>query len=266
MTTTVERDTGRTVVVVLDRAHARFFDVTADGVAELASFHSPATRGGKFHSDRHGSPGSGEQAYHGRLQEELRRHLEGITQHLLSLGGWSPGDSLLIAGNETVVAALRHVLPPNLTDRLIGSSLLNPLEVTPAAVAREARAVAAAHRPAHEAQLVAALERGLGTGYATSGARETLRALARRQVRTLLVAAGTRGTGYRCSDSGRLVLSAADCYGEGEAALVPDLVGEAIAAARSQDAAVELIQEPELVGRIDGMSALLRFTISAPAT
>ena len=261
MTAITGQDTGRIVVVVLDRAHARFFEVTPGGVTELASFHSPATRGGRFHSDRGGSPGYGEHAYHGRLHEEERRHMDGIVQHLQSLEH-EPGDALLVAGNEAVVAGLLRVLPPNLTDRVIGSAHLNPLEVTPAVVERAAHAAAEAHRPVVEEGLVRAMERGLGSGHATNGARETLRALAQRQVRTLLVAAGTRGSGFRCTLSGRLVLSEADCMGEGAPTQVGDLIGAATAEAEKEGGTVELISDPALARRVDGIAALLRFASS----
>jgi len=40
---------------------------------------------------------------------------------------------------------------------------------------------------------------------------------------------------------------------------VSDLISEAIADARQQDASVVTIQDPETARRIDGLAALLRF-------
>jgi len=58
---TVEQGLGRVLVVVVDRAHARFFEVGANDphAVELPGLSSPAMRGGKFHSDRQGGPGWG---------------------------------------------------------------------------------------------------------------------------------------------------------------------------------------------------------------
>lgn len=259
MTTAVRQDIGRVLAVVLDRAHARFFEVTDTGVTELTSYQSPAMRGGKFHSDRQGGPGWGEHAYHGRLREEQRRHVEGIVQRLLRLDRERPADGLLVGGVGGSVAALALALPPNLADRLVATTRLNPMEVTPASVARVARHAQATREPAAERELLAGLEEGLGTGRATNGARETLRALAKGQVRTLVVAANAHATGYRCAHSQRLVLSASDCLEEGEPTPVPDLISEAIAEARRQRATVVTVRDPEAARRVEGIAALLRF-------
>ena len=99
----------------------------------------------------------------------------------------------------------------------------------------------------------------MATGWAVIGAKPTLRALNRGQVRLLIVAAGVSGAGYRCVVSGRLALSAADCRDEGEPEPVPDLVSEALDEAFRQHADVEIIDDPELKERVDGLAGLLRF-------
>jgi peptide subunit release factor 1 (eRF1) len=87
-----------------------------------------------------------------------------------------------------------------------------------------------------------------------------LRALAQGQVRTLLVRADVRGAGFRCAGSGRLVPSAADCLGEGDAVAVPDIVSAAADEARRQAVPVTLIEDPDIGKPIDGLAALLRFS------
>lgn len=260
MTTAVQRDIGCILAVVLDRAHARFFEVTDAGVTELPSYQSPAMRGGKFHSDRQGGPGWGEHAYHGRIREEERRHVEGVVQRLLRLDRERPAAGLLVAGVGGAVATLALALPPTLADRLVATTRLNPTEVTPAVVAQAARRAQRDRGLAAERDLLAALEEGLGTGRATNGVRETLRALAKGQVRTLLVAGEVAATGFRCALSERLVLAASDCLGEGTPMPVSDLIGEAVADARRQNATAVTIQDPDTARRIDGLAALLRFS------
>jgi peptide subunit release factor 1 (eRF1) len=75
----------------------------------------------------------------------------------------------------------------------------------------------------------------------------------------LLVAANQTGWGFRCADSGRLVLARADCRGEGPPIPVSDVVNEALEEALQQGAEVRVIDDPEAAGRLDGMAALLRF-------
>lgn len=129
------------LVVVTDRAHARFFDVGPSETVELTSLQSPAGRGGRFHSDRGDSPGSGEHAYHARRQEEARRHLAAIVERLAAFERQHPGADVLLAGPGTAAGVLRRALPPVLAQRVIGTAKLNPLEVTPATVHRTATQV-----------------------------------------------------------------------------------------------------------------------------
>jgi len=249
----------RVIAVVLDRAHARFFEVTATETVELSSLHSPAMRGGKFHSDRQGGPGWGEHAFHGRIREEERRHYAGVVERLMALQGASASAGVVLAGPGNTARALREFLPPTVAGRVIGSAKLNPTEVTPAKVRDVALALSRKHKRDEERALVSGVLEGLGSGRAENGTRAVLTALANRQVRTLLVRSDVRGTGFRCTGSGRLVLSASDCRGEGEPVPVRDLVGEAIADARGQDAAIVVVAEPDNAKVIDGLAALLRF-------
>jgi peptide subunit release factor 1 (eRF1) len=245
--------------VVVDRAHARFFEITAAGATELTSLHSPAMRGGKFHSDRQGGPGWGEHGYHGRIREEERRHYGAVAEQLAGLERRNPAARLVLAGPSAAADALRRVLPAALTARVIGTARLNPTEVSPARVHQTAARLVRVHERVAERALMSELEEALGAGLAENGTRAVLRAIAQSQVRTLIVRSDVRGTGFRCGRSGRLVRSAADCLGEGAAVPVSDVVREAVADARLQRATVVTIRDPGAARRIDGMAALLRF-------
>ena len=247
------------LAVVVDRAHARFFEVGETETVELTSLQSPAMRGGKFHSDRQGGPGWGEHAYHGRIREEQRRHLAAVAERVAAFEREHPAADVVLAGPGGAAAALRRVLPPELDARVIGTAQLNPTEVTPAAVQRAAKRLRQAREGEAQRALVASVLEGLGTGRAENGARAVLRALANGQVRTLLLRADVRGAGFRCGGSGRLVLSAADCRGDGEAIPVPDVFRAAADSARSQGAAIATIDDPDVARPIEGMAALLRW-------
>ncbi|HEX9611744.1 MAG TPA: hypothetical protein VF978_07625 [Gemmatimonadales bacterium] len=255
----VERDFGSVLAVVVDRAHARFFDVTAFGAVELSCLASPATRGGKFHSDRQGSPGWGEAGFHGRIREERHRHYDAVAHHLLGLRGPGTPQPLFLAGPGNAAAALLRFLPRGLADRVIGTARLNPPEVSAAAVyAAVLEARFDARRDA-DRELVAAVEERVGTGWAVNGVRASLRALAAGQVRTLVVRPDTPLRGFRCAGSGRLVVVADQCRGEGAPQAVPDLIGEAIEEALAHAAEVRVVRDSTEARRIDGLAALLRF-------
>jgi Bacterial archaeo-eukaryotic release factor family 10 len=150
MRTAIRQDTRHMLAVVLDRAHARFFDVDDAGAMELPTLESPARRGGKFHSDPQDSPGWGEREHHGWVREEARRYLAAIVERLVRLDRERSGVGLLVAGPPPSIAALWRVLPPDLGDRVVGTTRLNPTEATPAIVARAARHACETRGPAAE--------------------------------------------------------------------------------------------------------------------
>jgi len=196
----------------------------------------------------------------GRIREEERRHVASVVERLTSLDAERHPDGFLVAGPGPGTAALMRALPAKLADRVIGTTHLNPTELTPAVVARAARAAQATHAPIVEREMVSQIHSGLGRGRATNGVRETLHALAQGQVRTLVVRSDVHGPGFRCATSGRLAVSSADCDGEGEATPVADLVAAAMQQARERGATVVEIHDPQITEQIEGLAALLRFS------
>lgn len=246
------------IAIVLDRRRARFFDVSNGTAVELPGLRSPATEGSRYHPDAD-SPGGGERAYHNRLDEEERRHYEEIATRLAVLTAERPGDRLFLAGPGPTATSFQRALPPDLARLVIGTARLNPARVTAATVHKAARKAADRRALDEQREIVAAVEEGVGTGRATNGARETLRALAKREVRTLVVRGDVRGSGFRCAGSHQLVLSAVDCQGEGAPQPIVDVVAAAIEDATRQDATIVLVGDPEMSRRVDGLAALLRF-------
>lgn len=248
------------LAVVLDRRHARFFDVSNGSAVELPELRSPATPGGRYHSDRSDSPGRGERQYHNRLAEEEHRHYERVAHRLAELLSAQHHDAIFVGGQGPAAVTFQRSLPADIAKLVVATAHLNPDHVTPAAVHAAARAAAEQQAREDQRALVAAIDEGVGTGRATNGARETLRALAKGQVRTLVVREDLRASGFRCGDSQRLVLSAADCRAEGPAQPVRDIIAAAIHAATAQDATIVTLHDPALSKRVDGLAALLRYS------
>jgi peptide subunit release factor 1 (eRF1) len=250
---------GRIVVAAIDRTHARFFEVTAFEVTELPSLASMTTRGGKFHSDREDSPGWGERSFHNRIREERHRYLAGVGHELMRLAMRGPLAGILLAGPGKSTSELARFLPRHLEGRVLGMPHLNPTSVTAAEIRRATFEALAAHEVIEERALVADLESQVGARWAVDGARPTLRALSRGQLRTLVIRAGLTGAGFRCAASGRLVLAKADCGQEGSPEPVPELVNEVIEEALHQGVSVRQIHDPEAAEGVDGLGGFLRF-------
>lgn len=253
-----EDEIGRLLVVVLDRTAARFFRVTAFDVTELGGLTAAATRGGRFRGDQDG-PGWGEHAYHNRIREEGKRHLESAALELLALDRKEAAHGIVLAGIGTDAAALQPFLHPYLLDRVMGSVRLNARSVTPAEVREAALAVRQQWERTSERLLLHELEEGLGTGWAVDDLRATLRALGRGQVRTLLVNPDSAEPGFRAVASGRLAVMEADLRGEGEVVPVLDVVDDAIEEALRQRVTVNVVYDPSARAAVHGLAALLRF-------
>lgn len=259
-TTVPTEGAGPILAVVLDHAHARLFLVNGERSAELPCLVSQRMRGGKFHSDRQGSPGWNEGAFQGRRREEERRHYAAVARRLGTLAQAHGAQGIVLAGSHEVVAALEHVLPPRLTRLVVGTAALNPTELTPAralATVRELRA-ARGGLPVQEAQVSAAVEGFATTGRAVDGLEAVLQALARDQVHLLLVGRPRARAGYRCATSGRLVLTKVEAQGEA-VVRVPDIVAAAKAETVRLGGSVAEIRDPEQAARIDGVAAVLRY-------
>jgi len=254
----MEDEFGRILTAVLDRTAARFFQVTAFGAEEVESLVSPATRGGRYHGDQDG-PGWGERSFQNRIREERQRHLEVAARELQLLDRKAPVNGIVLAGIGTDAAVLGPFLHPYLLDRIMGSVRLNAKSVTPAEVLTATLAVRHQWERTSELLLMHELEEGLGTGWAVDGVHDTLKALGRGQVRTLLVDPDVAEPGYRGLTSGRLAMMEADLRGETDVVPVIDVLDDAIEEALRQRITVDVVYEPSAKKAVHGLAALLRF-------
>ena len=250
-------EVGRLLTVAMDRTSARIFEVTAYGAKEIADLHSESTRGGKFHSDRHGAPGMGEHTYHNRIRNEKARHLGMIADTLFRLDRAEPSHGLILAGIGTDAASLTPFLHPYLKAKVMGTAKLNPKETGPAHVHAATLVARARAEQESEATLVKQVRSGIGTGWAVNGVAPTLKALAEGKIRTLLVNPSASMPGFRCA-SGRLALLEKECRSEGPCVPVHDVIDDAIEEALRQRVEVDVIHS-EAAARIDGLAGLLRF-------
>lgn len=248
---------GRMLTVVMDRATARVFEVTAYGATEVADIHTDVTRGGKFHSDRHSAPGVGEHTYHNRIRNEKKRHLSAIAEALFDRDRRNPVHGFVLAGIGTDAAALQPFLHPYLQARVMGTVKLNPKKTSGGDVHAASLAARAEAEARYEARLVKQMRDGVGTGWAVNGVAPTIKALGEGKVRILLVNPDADLPGFR-SPSGRLAVTERELRAETGVVPVPDIFDDAIEEALRQRVEVDVVHS-EAAARIDGLAAILRF-------
>jgi peptide subunit release factor 1 (eRF1) len=120
-------------------------------------------------------------------------------------------------------------------------------------------AVREAWERTEEREQVREVQEALGSGWSVNGIDATLRALARGQVRTLLVHADASEPGFRCRNSGRLARTERECREEGDPVPVIDVVDDAIEEALRQRVDVNVVYDSEALDEVDGLAGLLRF-------
>jgi peptide subunit release factor 1 (eRF1) len=249
---------GKLFTVVLDRATALIWEVTAFGAKMVRKVETDVTRGGRFHGPSRWDR-TGEHAYHNRIQNEKRRHLEQVARALFEVDRRSPGHQLVLAGAGSDASALEPFLHSYLADRLIGVARLSPKDATPPSVLELTMDVREAHARASEHRHIEELHEGLGTGWAVNGVKATLAALAKGQVRTLLVHGDAAQAGFRSLASGRLATGAVDLKTDGDVVATLDVIDDAIEEALRQRVALDVVYDDEAREAIDGLAALLRF-------
>jgi peptide chain release factor subunit 1 len=255
----IDDEFGRLLTVVYDRTSARLFEVTAFECKEILGVPAVYTRGKRYKGEKQGMFGPSEHDYHTRIREEKHRHFAHIAQQLFALNQREPYLGIVLAGTGTDAGVLAPFLHAYLAERVMGVVKLNPKGVTAAAVREATLQVRSEWERQSERALMDELTEALGNGWAVNGMAPTLRALAKGQVRTLLVGADTALSGFRCKDSGRLALTERDCKDEGGAEPVLDVVDDAIEEALRQRVNVNVIYEEDTEGRIEGIAGLLRF-------
>jgi peptide chain release factor subunit 1 len=255
----VEDEIGTLLTVVLDRTAARIFEVSAFGAAEIEDLRASATRGSRYHSDRQGAPGTGEHQYNNRIREEKQRHYAAIAQRLFELHRKRPVHGVVLAGPGRDAGAVAAFLHPYLAERLMGVVSLNPKQAKAPLVYEATLAARAEYEREAERDIARGLENALGEGWAVDGISDTLRALGRGQVRTLLVNADAQAGGFHSARTGRLALHEHELRGDGEVHPVLDVVDDAIEEALRQRVEVEVVFDDSARAAIHGLAGLLRF-------
>jgi peptide chain release factor subunit 1 len=249
----------RLLAVVTDRRSARFFDVGLEAVVELDGLTDPgAIRAGRFHPERGAAPGVGEYRFHNRIREGRHRHLarvaDAVAVHLRA----KAFDGLVIGGVGVDASALLPHLSPRERAQVLGVLRLAPRKVGAPEIRERALELLAEAAQRAAAGAVQELLSVRDSGLATHSIEPTLRALARGQVRTLIVDADAVVPGYRWSVSGRLAESATGTRAEGEALPLADLLDDAIEDALRQRSRVAVVRGAE-ARRFDRLAAILRF-------
>ncbi len=280
----IDEELGRVGILLIDRKHIKFYIMDMEGIYELVDFLEPlATRSHKFHSGggllkgaegvmrytmpaRAGAPNMvqhsfGEYRFHMRIREEKHRLFKIANDALMEAWKEHKFDKLVIGSDREDIKEIENHLHPYLLSRLMGYVRANPSEITEKDLMSLVIDLLWQKDREQEKELIKELEELKGKGLAVNGTSQVLEQLAIGNVKILLVPENFEKPGYLCSKS-HLPMLKPECPIEGEVAYeVPDIVDEAIELALEEKALVEVIIDPEMQKKIDGLAAFLRFAV-----
>ena len=255
----LEDEVGRLLLAEVDKSGATIYEVTAFEARKIADIEATARKGGRFHSDRHQAPGKGEHGFHNRLRHEREQLFDAVAARLFDLDRREPVRGIVLASAGNEAESLRMFLHPYVAGKVVGTARMARRKASIGTVHATALEIREAYERKLERHLVAEMLLGQGSGWAVNGIAATLDALAKGQVRTLLVRADASVPGFRCGVSGRLTLNPRDCRSLGDAIPVPDVIDDAIEEALRQRIDLDVVFEPDAAETINGIAALLRF-------
>jgi len=281
----IDEEFGRVGVLLVDKHHIRFFIADITGIREVGDFVEPIlVRAHKFHSGgtflkgaegerrlimptRGAAPntvrhGVGEWRFHQRIQHDWHATLKLAADATFEYWKEHPFDHLVIGGLEgDALREIENVLHDYLRRILLGYIEINPAEANENQVWNKLLEFRIQKDREEEAELIKLFKEEIGFNRAVNGLEKTLEMLMFGNVRTLLVNEDFSAPGYRCRGTDTLTLKA-ECPAESDK-LEPvfDIVNEMIEEALHQRAKVEVVVDKELQKEIDGVAALLRFSL-----
>jgi peptide chain release factor subunit 1 len=267
---------GDIAVALIDRKKARLFRISLNKAEEILGYFypeyvrttkfqaqegkfrqrvSPAVGGGKV------AQGYGEYSFQRMIENEMHQHFKNVSDKLFNYYKDDKFEWLIIGGPEQLRTDFSNHLHTYLRERELGEITVDVDSVKPDALVEEALDCLEAKRLENQKRLIEEFEEKLGSRFAFNGLDPTLRALMRGQVRILLVSDGFNREGYKCPDSGFLILEEREglCPEGVKPVRVIDVVDEAIEEALAQKAEVEIVVDQELKEKIQGVGAILRY-------
>jgi peptide chain release factor subunit 1 len=275
---TMNDEFGDIVVVTIDRKKARLFRIGLDGADEVLGYSYPeaSTRNTKFQAQEGKSMqrvtrvgggeiahGYGEYGFQRMIENEMHQHFKHVSERLFEYHKQNKFDWLIIGGIEQVIADFSNHLHTYLKGKSLGTMAMEINLIKPDELVEKSLDLLEATERKNEKSLAKEFEQKLVLGLAVNGLEATLKALMMGQVRILLLLEGFSHSGFKCPESGVLVLESKDILcPEGKTPIpVVDVVDDVIEEALAQKVEVEMILDEGAKKKIDGIGALLRFKL-----
>ncbi|MGZ4589204.1 MAG: baeRF10 domain-containing protein [Actinomycetes bacterium] len=252
----------RSIVVVVDRAQARYWELFQDELQELEKVRDPVLRKPNYA----GWYGLQEHTVSDKAGELEKKHFRGVAEHLARLTRSGAYELVVVGGHPDETGRLIEYLPKALRSRVAGQFVIDPNTLSPRDVREKADEIVTAYERDEERRLVDDVLGRVAAGrLGAAGPADCLRAGSLEAVQQLLVHDETVLPGVVCDTCGWLGLQEDICPVSGDATRkVSDVIDELAASVIDHGGTVEhVVADTPL--REHTLAAALRFPLP-PAT
>lgn len=244
----------RYAAVVADSRLARIFVFALGGTADRAEVENAVT-------SRTQAGGWSQARFQRHVDNQRQQHVKDVVEALDRIVREEEIGHVVLAGDEVIIPLLRAELPPHLEEKVIDTLRLDITTPEHEVLEETLRSMAVEDAREDADRVRRAIEGYRAGGLGMAGLGPTLAALVRGQVGELLVSTDleARYAEPVPRESPRIPPELAAQLPE-EAATV-DLADELVTRARSTGATVSFIENPSLLAEVDGVAAILRFTL-----
>lgn len=194
------------------------------------------------------------------IDDHIMHHLKGTAAEALEFFMKHECDHLIVSGQKDILPRFKQLLHPYLAERLVGEFALNP-SAPERDFLEHSLEVEQDVRRGLEKKLVRQLKKEAAAGgHGVTGLNDTLQALMRGQVHTLVLAYAYTQEGHVCYTDHYLDSRAGACPVCGaELTKADDIVEDMVQLAVNQNVAVEYISEESPFAQKERVGALLRY-------
>jgi peptide chain release factor subunit 1 len=244
----------RYAAVVADSRLARIFVFALGGTVDQREVENATT-------NRTQVGGWSQARFQRHVDHQRQQHAKEVVAALDRIVREDDIGQVVIAGDEVIVPLLRAELPPHLEEKVVETLRLDITTPEHEVLQETLRAMAAEDAREDADRVRRAIEGYRAGGLGVAGLAPTLAALVRGQVGELLVSADleTRYAEPVSRDSPLIPTDLASQLPEEPETV--DLADELVSRARSTGATVSFIENTSLLAEVDGVAALLRFTL-----
>lgn len=244
----------RYCTALVGKGRARIFLVDGAGVEERADVFGEVP-------GRHDQGGWAQARYQRHHDNHVMRHLKDTAEETFSMLRQEEFDRLFVGGTEELVSEFVEYLHPYVKERLAGSF---PAEMTssPAEVQQLTMAEAGELLETHQGDVIEKLRAEVhSANLGAAGLEDTIHALQKGQVMTLLINEDLEGSGLRCTSCGQLSLTCPCPFCGGEMEVLPNIMEEVVKQAFLQNCEMMFVggDHREKLAELGGIGALLRF-------